>query len=182
MPAIRRVILENTSDNIVYALIDKPDQDRKKPDVMIGTQYKKKDIYFFYVEVKRPLMQSKYQIGDDAVKLHKEIKDSVNSQLSLGIENPSSLGPVVEGYACTFYKTALLADGVYTQMALKRFSLIEGVYDMINLPLIAESLSFVKAELLRFVEEVEKKRSSEQKAMMRERIYLSFVSAFHQIN
>lgn len=91
------MLANNSTIYILLIRIDKPDQDRKKPDVMIGTQYKKKGIYFFYVEVKRPLMQSKYQVEDDAVKLHKEMKDSVNSQLSLGVENPSSLGPVVEG-------------------------------------------------------------------------------------
>lgn len=64
---------------------------------MIGTEFKKKDYYFFFVEIKRPSTQSKYQAEDDYVKLLKEMKGSIDNQLLLGIENPSSLGLLVEG-------------------------------------------------------------------------------------
>ncbi|EIE76288.1 hypothetical protein RO3G_00992 [Rhizopus delemar RA 99-880] len=36
MPAIRRVLLQDESKDIVYAMIDKPDQNGKKPDFRIG--------------------------------------------------------------------------------------------------------------------------------------------------
>ncbi|KAL9559132.1 hypothetical protein PS6_000936 [Mucor atramentarius] len=103
MPAIRRVILDKSSDSIIYAIIvltnsiDKADKYKKKPDIMIGTEFKKKDYYFFFVEIKRPSTQSKYQAEDDYVKLLKEMKGSIDNQLLLGIENPSSLGLLVEG-------------------------------------------------------------------------------------
>lgn len=41
-----------TNNSILYILlirIDKPDQDKKKPDVMIGTEHKKKRIYTFFM-------------------------------------------------------------------------------------------------------------------------------------
>lgn len=77
--------------------IDKPDQNGKKPDFMIGTKVKSKELYFFFVEVKRPETTSKYQPEDDYAKLMKQLKGSVDEQLRLGVEIPSSLGLLVEG-------------------------------------------------------------------------------------
>ncbi|KAG1054755.1 hypothetical protein G6F46_006305 [Rhizopus delemar] len=84
MPAIRRVLLQDESKDIVYAMIDKPDQNGKKPDFRIGTKVKSKELYFFLVEVKRPGTTSKYQPEDDYVKLMKQMKGSVDEQLRLG--------------------------------------------------------------------------------------------------
>lgn len=64
---------------------------------MIGTEFKNKDVYFFQVEIKRPAMQSRYQVEDDEIKLYREMKDFVDEQLKLGVSNPSSLGLLVEG-------------------------------------------------------------------------------------
>ncbi len=38
----------------------------------------------------------------------------------------------------------LLADGIYIPIVFERFSLVEEIYQLINLPSIAESLYFVK--------------------------------------
>lgn len=76
---------------------DKPDHDKKKPDIMIGTELKKKNHYFFYVEIKRRSINSKCQVENSSVKLMKEMKDSIVSQLRLGVNNPSSLGLLVKG-------------------------------------------------------------------------------------
>lgn len=46
---------------------------------------------------KRPDTSSKYQAEDDFTKLMKMMKDSVDEQLYLGIDNPTSLGLLVEG-------------------------------------------------------------------------------------
>lgn len=77
--------------------IDKLDQNGKKPDFMIGTKVKSKELYFFFVEVKIPETTSKYQPEDNYTKLMKHIKGFVDEQLRLLVENPSSLGLLVEG-------------------------------------------------------------------------------------
>lgn len=77
--------------------IDKPDSNRMKPDFMIGAKLRRQDVYFFYVEVKRPDTSSKYQLENDFTKLLKQMKFSLDSQLHLGISNPTSLGLLVEG-------------------------------------------------------------------------------------
>ncbi|EPB90256.1 hypothetical protein HMPREF1544_02942 [Mucor circinelloides 1006PhL] len=141
MPAIRRVILDKSSDSIIYAIIDKADKYKKKPDIMIGAEFKKKNYHFFFVEIKRPSTQSKYQAEDDYVKLLKEMKGSIDNQLLLGIENPSSLGLLVEGFTCTLFCPVLLTDGVYCPIAVKRFHLVGEIYEMINLPSIVEVLT-----------------------------------------
>lgn len=178
MPAIRKIILDRSPDNIIYAVIDNPDHDNKKPDIMIGTEHKREDLYFFYVEIKRPAVHSRHQIEDDYVKLLKEMKDSIDGQLKVGIENSSSLRLLVEGFSCTLYKMNLLVDGVYTPILIKRFSLVEGVFDIMSLPTIVEVLSFVKVELFKFVEAVEEKKKKGVKKMMKERICPSFHSGF----
>ncbi|KAL7313116.1 hypothetical protein PS15m_006900 [Mucor circinelloides] len=178
MPAIRRVILDKSSDSIIYAIIDKADKYKKKPDIMIGTEFKKKDYYFFFVEIKRPSTQSKYQAEDDYVKLLKEMKGSIDNQLLLGIENPSSLGLLVEGFTCTLFCTVLLTDGVYCPIAVKRFHLVGEIYEMINLPSIVEVLTFVKIELDKFAEEVVKKRKRGERKKMMDRVFPSFKTHF----
>ncbi|CAO3656036.1 unnamed protein product [Mucor fragilis] len=88
MPAIRRVLLQNASEELLYTKID-------KPDFMIGTKTKK-EVYFFFVEVKRPDTASKYQPEDDYAKLMKHMKGSIDKQLRLGVETPLSLGLLVK--------------------------------------------------------------------------------------
>ncbi|KAI7899592.1 uncharacterized protein BX663DRAFT_576921 [Cokeromyces recurvatus] len=144
MPVIRRVLLQDASKDILYAIIDKPNKDGKKPDFMIGTKVKSKELYFFFVEVKRPETTSKYQPEDDYAKLMKQMKGSVDEQLCLGVQNPSSLGLLVEGFDCTLFQMMLLADGVYMPMAINRFSLIEQSHHLVHLPSIVEAFYFVK--------------------------------------
>ncbi|KAG0928732.1 hypothetical protein G6F57_013836 [Rhizopus arrhizus] len=85
--AIRRVLLKDASKDLLYAMIDKPEKNGKKPDYMFGTKIKRREVYFFFVEVKRPEMKSKYQPEDDFTKLMKQMKGSVDDQLCLGSKN-----------------------------------------------------------------------------------------------
>ncbi|KAI8078601.1 hypothetical protein BDF21DRAFT_341170, partial [Thamnidium elegans] len=77
LPAIRRILLKGANEDMIYAMTDKPDRHKKKPDFMIGTKVKGKEIYFFFVEIKRPGTTSKYQPEDDFVKPMKQMKSSV---------------------------------------------------------------------------------------------------------
>ncbi|KAL0577432.1 hypothetical protein ABG067_008834, partial [Albugo candida] len=88
---IQRVFLKdaNDDDDLVYALIDKTGYGNDKPDIMIGTKIKRKEFYFFFVEVKRPGAGSQYQAEDDYTKLLKQMKDSVDDQLCSGVPNPT---------------------------------------------------------------------------------------------
>ncbi|KAG0823109.1 hypothetical protein G6F19_011030 [Rhizopus arrhizus] len=151
--AIRRVLLKDAGEDLLYAMIDKPEKNGKKPDYMFGTKIKRREVYFFFVEVKRPEMKSKYQPEDDFTKLMKQMKGSVDDQLCLGSKNPTSLGLLVEGFKCTLFQMKLLADGIYMPMAFERFSLVEEIHQLVHLPAIVEALFFVKSELAKFIDE-----------------------------
>ncbi|KAG1138949.1 hypothetical protein G6F37_013237 [Rhizopus arrhizus] len=134
--------------------IDKPEKNGKKPDFMFGTKIKRREVYFFFVEVKRPEMKSKYQPEDDFTKLMKQMKTSVDDQLCLGSKNPTSLGLLVEGFKGTLFQMKLLADGIYMPMVFERFSLVEEIHQLVHLPGIVEALFFVKSELAKFIDEI----------------------------
>ncbi|KAG0820448.1 hypothetical protein G6F16_012642 [Rhizopus arrhizus] len=151
--AIRRVLLKDASQDLLYAMMDKPEKNGKKPDFMFGTKIKKREVYFFFVEVKRPEITSKYQPEDDYTKLMKQMKGSVDDQLCLGSKNPTSLGLLVEGFKGTLFQMKLLADGIYMPMAFERFSLVEEIHQLVHLPAIVEALFFVKSELAKFIDE-----------------------------
>ncbi|KAG1515116.1 hypothetical protein G6F52_009758 [Rhizopus delemar] len=151
--AIRRVLLKDVSEDLSYAMMDKPEKNGKKPDFMFGTKIKKREVYFFFVEVKRPEITSKYQPEDDYTKLMKQMKGSVDDQLCLGSKNPTSLGLLVEGFKGTLFQMKLLADGIYMPMAFERFSLVEEIHQLVHLPGIVEALFFVKSELAKFIDE-----------------------------
>lgn len=63
---------------------------------MIGKQNKKNELFFF-IEVKRPQVSSRYQVEDDYTKLLKEMKGSIDDQLRVGKEDPLSHGLLAEG-------------------------------------------------------------------------------------
>ncbi|KAL9541120.1 hypothetical protein MBANPS3_009295 [Mucor bainieri] len=126
---------------------------------MIGALLKSKEVPFFFVEVKRPAATSKYQPEDDATKLMKLLKSSIDQQLHLGVEDPVSLGVLVEGYACTLYQMKLVAHGVYIPSAIKRFSLMEDAHQLVLLPGLVESLYYVKLEANSFAKKVLKTRA-----------------------
>lgn len=64
---------------------------------MLGIMDRKRDIYNFFVEVKRPDAKSIYQEEDDYVKLMKQMKGSIDNQAYLEMANPVSLGLLCEG-------------------------------------------------------------------------------------
>ncbi|KAI8969590.1 hypothetical protein BDB01DRAFT_768155 [Pilobolus umbonatus] len=51
IPAIERVLLKGSDNNLHYAMSDKPENNGRKPDLMMGTKVKAKEVNFFYVEV-----------------------------------------------------------------------------------------------------------------------------------
>lgn len=59
MPFLNIILVNNGYENSIYSMIDGYDDDGKKPDFMFGVKDRKKEIYFFYDEVKRPRQQSK---------------------------------------------------------------------------------------------------------------------------
>lgn len=64
---------------------------------MLGLKTRKHEVYYFFVEVKRPLQESKYQPDSDFTKLMKLMKSSINNQLHYGFTEPFSLGLLCEG-------------------------------------------------------------------------------------
>lgn len=48
---------------------------------MLGFKNRKREIYFFFVELKRPDKVSKYQVEDDHCKLMKHMKCSIGTQM-----------------------------------------------------------------------------------------------------
>lgn len=64
---------------------------------MLGLKDRKREVYSFYIEVKRPTQESKYQPEDNFTKLLKTVKSSYDRQLVLGIKDPVALGLLCEG-------------------------------------------------------------------------------------
>lgn len=64
---------------------------------MLGLKDRKKEYYFFYVEIKSPQQKSEYELEDDFVKLMKQMKLSINKQLWRAFPNPCSYGLLCEG-------------------------------------------------------------------------------------
>lgn len=62
---------------------------KKKSDFQLGIKDRKREIYLFYIEIKRPEKESKHHKEDDLVKLVKMMKLSVDRQISLGMKKPS---------------------------------------------------------------------------------------------
>lgn len=69
----------------------------EKLDLMLGITDRKRELYFFYVELKRPERQSIYQKEDDFCKLLKQIKVPVDKQVKLKLASPASCGLFCEG-------------------------------------------------------------------------------------
>ncbi|KAI8978951.1 hypothetical protein BDB01DRAFT_844005 [Pilobolus umbonatus] len=153
MPAIERVLLKGSGNDLYYAMSDKSENTGKKPALMMGTKVKAKEVNFFFVERKRPGVSSRYQPESDYTKLLKQMKVSVDDQLCLGIKNPASLGLLLEGFKGTLFQMKLLAEGIYLPIAVERFSLVEEIYELVHLPRMVEALYHVKLELKKFVDE-----------------------------
>ena len=64
---------------------------------MIGIEDRKRDIYFFYTEIKRPNTSSNYQEENNYVKLLKHLTNSIDKQVDARIEGPVSYGLLCEG-------------------------------------------------------------------------------------
>lgn len=58
---------------------------KKKADFMMGFKDRKREVFLFFVELKRPGKVSKYQVEDDFVKLIKHMKNSICKKLVLSV-------------------------------------------------------------------------------------------------
>jgi hypothetical protein len=115
-----------------------------KPDFSLGFKNKKRELYFFFVEAKRPGQHCSAQPEDDFSKLMKQMKASINQQVILGVHNPLSFGLLSVGYSCSLYQMKLYEDGVYIPTMIKRFKLPENEGDMSLIPGAVEAFFFVK--------------------------------------
>ncbi|CEG77361.1 hypothetical protein RMATCC62417_12126 [Rhizopus microsporus] len=116
-------------------------------DFMLGFKDRKREVYSFFVELKRPNKLSKYQPEDSFCKLLKHLKHSTDHQAKLGIENPVSLGLRCEGFLYALVRMTLVEEGVYLSVTISKFRLPESNADMMNLPRAMECLSFVLEEI-----------------------------------
>ncbi|KAG1058814.1 hypothetical protein G6F41_013764 [Rhizopus arrhizus] len=94
-PLIREAILKSCSKDFVCSGSDVSDPSvpsKKKADFMLGYKDRKREVFLFYVELKRHDKASKYQVEDDFVKLCKHMKYSIDNQAAIGIEAPVALG------------------------------------------------------------------------------------------
>ncbi|KAG1462476.1 hypothetical protein G6F46_001392 [Rhizopus delemar] len=98
MPFINEILLKNTDNSIVYSMIDGSEKKQaKKPDFIFEIQDRKRELYYFYIEMKRPGSKSVYQEEDDFTKLLKHLKKSIDDQAMLGMKTPESFGLLCEG-------------------------------------------------------------------------------------
>ncbi|CAO3635985.1 unnamed protein product [Mucor fragilis] len=92
MPFLQTILLEGTNGSTIYSIIDGPEEKKKKkPDFMLDITDRKREAYYFYVEVKRPDPKSIYQEEDDYVKLLKQMKGSIDNQAREPCVSRSSL-------------------------------------------------------------------------------------------
>ena len=77
--------------------IDGVEGNKKKPDFMLGIKNRKRTMFFFFVEVKRPDITSNHQEENDYVKLLKQLKSSIDEQLKIKVKAPAAYGLLCEG-------------------------------------------------------------------------------------
>ncbi|CEI89074.1 hypothetical protein RMCBS344292_03446 [Rhizopus microsporus] len=135
----------------------------EKLDLMLGITDRKRELYFFYVELKRPERQSIYQKEDDFCKLLKQIKVPVDKQVKLKLASPASCGLFCEGFNSSLYKMTLVEDGIYLPIMVKRFSLVENESQLLNVATIVEALGLVLGELQSLQKRYKGKRREEAK-------------------
>jgi hypothetical protein len=76
--------------------IDGVKGNKKKPDFMLGIKSRKRTIFFFFIEVKRPDITSNHQEENDYVKLIKQLKSSIDEQLKIKMKTPVAYGLLCE--------------------------------------------------------------------------------------
>ncbi|KAI9487052.1 MAG: hypothetical protein EXX96DRAFT_472774 [Benjaminiella poitrasii] len=130
-------------------------------------------IYSGYL--KRPNRFSKYQVEDDLCKLLKQMKDSIDTQAKIGIENPTAMGLLCEGFVCSLIEMTLVEEGIYLPVTLRKFKLPESNMDIMGIPRAVECLFFVLEEVRNF-EAKYNKRS--KKAAVKSLVKPSFVTKF----
>ncbi|KAG1358321.1 hypothetical protein G6F62_000803 [Rhizopus arrhizus] len=158
------MFIDCAKKNVVYSVMDGHEkQEKNRPDFMLGIEDRKRELYYFYIELKRPDCDSKYQKEDDFCKLMKQMKISVDRQIKLKMANPISFGLLCEGYNCSMYQMSLVNDGIYLPVMVKRFSLVENESHLMNIPMIVEALSIVKDELPKLEKRYKVKRKEETK-------------------
>ncbi|CAO3658156.1 unnamed protein product [Rhizopus stolonifer] len=145
MSFLNAFFLERADDTVIYSIIDGFDEKKKKkPDFMLGIEDRKREVYYFYIEVKRPNIKSIYQEEKDFVKLLKQMKASIDSQVKLGMKSPKSLGLLCEGFSSSLYQMTLQEEGVYISACLRSFQLVENKNMILNVVSAVEAFGFVK--------------------------------------
>lgn len=82
---------------LFYRIDGSEKKQAKKPDFIFEIQDRKRELYYFYIEMKRPGSKSVYQEEDDFTKLLKHLKKSIDDQAMLGMKTPESFGLLCEG-------------------------------------------------------------------------------------
>ncbi|RCI06630.1 hypothetical protein CU098_012877 [Rhizopus stolonifer] len=177
-PVLQMMLLDGADEDTVFSVFDVAEEGRScKPDFQLGLKNRKREVYFFFVEVKRPDKQSKYQEEDDFVKLLKQLKTSLDRQLLLGMKNPISFGLLCEGFHCSLYRMSLKAEGIYMPVMIKRFSLVSNSSELMNTPLIVEAIGAVKNEFASFKAKYQE-RTKEEVEKISNLMKPSFVTKF----
>lgn len=177
-PLIGEAVLKSCSKDFVCSGSDAPDSNvpsKKKADFMLGYKDRKREIFLFYVELKRPGKVSKYQVEDDFVKLCKHMKYSIDNQAAIGIESPVALGLWCEGFVCSLIKMTLVEEGVYMPVVVRKFRLPESEFELLSLPRAMECLNFVLEEVKSFPE---KYNARTKKAAIKKYMKPSFISSY----
>ncbi|KAL9537239.1 hypothetical protein MBANPS3_011956, partial [Mucor bainieri] len=121
---------------------------------MLGLESRKRIVNLFYMKVKRPDIKSCHQKEDDYTKLLKQMKDSIDLQVTLGMSKPVSVGILCEDFSCFLYRMRLLQDGAYVSVCLRKFLLVEDMIMIVNVTAAFEALWFVKPSLCSLQEEL----------------------------
>ncbi|OBZ80534.1 hypothetical protein A0J61_11417, partial [Choanephora cucurbitarum] len=163
MPLINKLLVDDEPASTTHAMMDSPCVQGVKPDFALSTKTRKRNIFLFFIEVKRNEIDSKYQAESDFVKLMKQMKFAVDQQLKIGVKSPISFGLLCEGFSCEFFTMKLAVEGIYLPVLTRQFSLVQNVGDLVHVPAIVETFGLVKEELQKLKEKISKATTADRK-------------------
>ncbi|PHZ11145.1 uncharacterized protein RHIMIDRAFT_239290 [Rhizopus microsporus ATCC 52813] len=74
----------------------------------------------------------------------KHMKNPIDNQINIGIQEPISFGVLYESPRCSLFKMSLIEDGICLPVSIRRLSLVEDLFLLMNVVCAVETLATVK--------------------------------------
>ena len=108
-----------------------------EPDLLVQLKTKHGiKIDFFICEIKKPYSSSN-EYESDFVKVHGEMKATIDAQVELELKEPICYSLLIEGFNCCIYQMTLKYEGEYRSRMVTKFRTLRNAKDvMLLLPVI----------------------------------------------